>query len=99
MGLFQEVEGEVAVIVERGVYRQVPLYTRDGYLYGKLGAGFVRLYADGSTTKTACRLDTMTWDGTQLCRDKLGRLCTADVGDAKPLAEDSRDRLLLGVSA
>ena len=99
MGLFQEVEGEVAVVVERGVYRQVPLYTRDGYLYGKIGAGFVRFYADGSTTKAPCRLDAMTWDSTQLFRDKLGRLCTADVGGAKPLDNDKRDRLLLGVSA
>lgn len=62
MGLFQEIEGEAAVLVEGGVYKQVPLFKRNGYLYAKLGSGFVKLYADGSTTKPKCRLETLTWD-------------------------------------
>lgn len=77
MSFFQQVEGEAAVLVENGVYRQCDIYTRDGYLYAKVGSGFVRLMADGSTTKSRLRLDFMSWTG-DLRRDGLGRLCTPD---------------------
>lgn len=84
MGLFQEVEGEAAVLVEGGVYRQVPVYKRNGFLFAKSGAGFVRLYADRSTSKPKCRLETLTWgEAGRLGRDSLGRLCVAgEVPDA-----------------
>ena len=36
MSFFQQIEGDAAILVERGVYRQVDLYRRDGYLYAKL---------------------------------------------------------------
>lgn len=80
MSFFKEVEGEAAILVENGLFRQVPLYTRDGYLFAKYGSGFVRLMADGSTTRAKCRLDFMTWEG-QLYRDGLGRL-RSDSGTA-----------------
>lgn len=93
MGFFKQIEGEAAVIVERGVYRQVDVYERDGYLYTKLGTGFVRLYADGSTTKAHCRLDTISFDGA-LYRDTLGRLCTSGVTGGKKLEATVQQRLL-----
>lgn len=96
MGFFKEVEGEAAVIVSGGVYKQVPLYTRDGYVYAKTAGGFVRLMADGSTTKDKTRLDYMTWGGS-LKRDTFGRLCTPDVIGARAL-EEEKQQLLLGVS-
>lgn len=94
MAMFVEVEGEAAIIVERGVYKQVPVFTRNGFLYAKAAGGFVRLYADGSTTKPHCRLDTLTWEG-PLCRDGLGKLCSPEVAGSLPLASPQR-QLLLG---
>lgn len=94
MGFFKEVEGEGAVIIIGGVYKQVPLATRDGFLYAKTAGGYVRLMADGSTTKDKMRLDYMTWDG-ELRRDQYGRLCTPDVKGARSL-EPERKTLLLG---
>lgn len=91
---FKHVEGEAAVLVENGTYKQVDLYTRDGYLYAKVGGGFVRIMADGSTTKAKLRLDFMSFDGA-LYRDKLGRLCTDTVKDAIAL-EPAKKQLLLG---
>lgn len=97
MSFFQQIEGEAAVLVENGVYRQCDLYTRDGYLYAKVGSGFVRLMADGATTKTKCRLDHLSWTG-DLRRDALGRLCTADVAGSKAL-EPAKAQMLLGAPA
>jgi len=94
MGFFQEVEGEAAVLVENGVYKQTPLYLRDGYLYAKVSGGFVRLMADGSTTKSRMRLDHISFEAA-LCRDPLGKLCTSQVAGSAPLPSDRR-RLLLG---
>jgi hypothetical protein len=95
MGMFKQVEGENAVIVESGVYRQADLYNRDGYLYAKAGPGFVRLYADGSTSKAKCRLDALSFYK-PLCADKFGRLCDTSVTGASPLGEAKERRLLLG---
>jgi len=97
MSFFQQVEGEAAVLVENGVYRQCDLYTRDGYLYAKVGSGFVRLMADGATTKAKCRLDFLSWEGA-LHRDALGRLCAPTVPGAKAL-EPTRRQALLGAPA
>lgn len=93
MSFFKEVEGEAAVVVQNGVFKQVPLYTRDGQLFVKANGGFVRLYADGSTTVSKMRLDFMSWSG-PLYRDKFGKLCTADAPDAIPLPEPQSQRLL-----
>ncbi|PTX49075.1 hypothetical protein IQ03_02450 [Gemmobacter caeni] len=93
MGMFKEVEGEVAVIVKNGVYRQCPLYVRNGYFYAKDGGGFVRLYHDGSTTVSKCRLDEISYDG-ELRRDALGRLCDGTVAGAKLLEGDNKTKLL-----
>ena len=95
MGMFKQIEGENAVIVEGGVYKQADLYARDGYLYAKAGGGFVRLYADGSTSKAKCRLDVMTFDK-PLCTDKFGRLCDASVSGARSLEKAKETRLLAG---
>lgn len=99
MSFFQEIEGEAAVLVNNGVYIQVPLYVRDGYLYAKVGGGFVRLMADGATTKAKLRLDFMSWTG-PLCRDGLGRLCTDKTPgvDVKRLSDDSTQKLLGGAA-
>lgn len=97
MSFFKELEGEAAVLVQNGVYQQVPLFIRDGYLYAKLGSGFIRLMADGSTTKAQTRLDFMSSDQ-PLRRDALGRLCTDAVKGATSL-DDKQAQLLLGGTA
>lgn len=94
MGFFKQVEGEAAIVVIKGVYKQVDLYERDGFLYAKTAGGFVRLMADGSTTKDRMRLDHMSWNGS-LCRDGMGRLCTSEASGAKSL-EAPKAQLLLG---
>lgn len=73
MGFFKEVEGETCVIVHKGVYRQCSVYSRDGYLYARVGTGFVRLMSDGSTTQSSTRLETISI--LDLYRDPIGRLC------------------------
>jgi len=77
-GMFKIIEGETAVIREGGVYKEVLLATRNnGELYVKAKGGFVRLYADGSTSAgSRCVLDTIVFD-TPLYKDRVGRLCTA----------------------
>lgn len=94
MGLFVEVDGEVAIIVQGGKYTQTPVYTRDGYLYAKMGAGFIRLHSDGSTTLPKARLDHLTFDQ-PLGIDPLGRLCElAVVPSAKPIPQEKAQVLL-----
>lgn len=96
MGLFKQVEGEAAVLVDNGVYKQADIYTRDGYLYAKAAGGFVRLNSDGSTTKHRMRLDTLTWTA-QLNVDRLGRLCEPAVEHSVRIAP-SAEQKLLGIS-
>ncbi len=85
---------QMAVIVENGVYRQVPLYSRNGQIFAKVGSGFIRLSGDGSTSKPRCRIEALICD-VELRQDRLGRLCDASVSGAKALPQD-RAQLLLG---
>lgn len=93
MGFFKQVEGEAAVVVENGVYKQVDVYTRDGVLYAKSAGGFVKLYADGSTTKAKLRLETLSWEGA-LFRGSLGRLLVEPRDGAKAIDAPARQKLL-----
>lgn len=93
MSFFKQVEGEAAILVNNGVFSQVDLYSRDGYLFAKHGNGFVRLYADGATSKAKLRLDFMSYGGL-LCRDSLGRLCDSRHKDAQPLTGEATQKLL-----
>lgn len=94
MSFFQQCEGDAAIVVENGVYKQCDLYTRDGYFYVKLGSGFVRLMVDGSTSKHKLRLDYI--DTTRaLARDRVGRLCQVTVEGARGL-EHHQSTLLIG---
>lgn len=83
MGFFKEVEGEACVVIHKGVYRQCPVYERDGYLYAKVGTGFVRFFADGSTTQSNTRLETISIPN--LYRDPVGRLCLSTTPRAQAL--------------
>lgn len=71
--LFQKIEGENAIVVHNGVYRQCDVYERNGALFAKVGNGFIRLYANGSTSQTKTRLEALAYDG-PLFADRLGRL-------------------------
>lgn len=93
MGFFKHIEGEAAVLVDKGVYRQVDLYERDGVLYAKVGAGFVKLYATGATTKPSTRVETLSFDGA-LYKDGLDRLLTRELPGAKSLTSEVKRKLL-----
>lgn len=94
MGLFQELEGDVAVIVSGGVFKQVPVFTRDGYLFAATSGGFVRLMADGATSKAKTRIDVLSIEA-PLFKDKFGRLAVEKVSGAKPIDAPAQ-KLLLG---
>lgn len=94
MGLFVQSDGACAVLLENGVYKQVDVYTRNGFLYAKSGAGYVRLNHDGSTTKARMRLEELSYDE-PLGTDPFGRLVDlAMVPGSKPLPHEVTQKLL-----
>lgn len=94
MGLFVESEGDVAILASGGKYFQVPVYTRNGFLYAKVGGGFVKLMSDGSTTVSKMRLDTLSFEG-DLAADPMGRLCLPSTPTAKSI--EQKHMLQLGL--
>ena len=85
--MFIPLEGDNAILSTKGVFRQVELATRDGYLYAKAAGGFIRLYADGPTSKVGTRLDALSV-GIPLARDRLGKLCSTEVPSSTPISEE-----------
>lgn len=85
-GLFTILEGETVVLTSGGTYYQKPLFTRGGYLYAAWGQGFVRLLADGVTTRPKLRVN-------QFCttmpvyRDNIGRLSLTQMPGSKLLSD------------
>lgn len=91
--MFKPLEGDSAVLYQNGVFRQVDLATRGGYLFARLGGGgYVRLYADGSTSKDGCKIDALSTEK-PLCRDRFNRICDASVTGAKSI--EAKDLLAL----
>lgn len=69
---FTIIEGEAAVLASKGIYYQVDLYSRGRQLYAKRGSGFIRMMANGDTSKPDVRWDFMSV--TPAKTDELGRL-------------------------
>lgn len=85
--MFQELEGQTAVLVTKGVYQQVPVYMRDdGSLYAKVGTGFVRLNGTGSTSKVTTRVDLLAVD-LSLYVNSFGHLFVKEGADRRPLED------------
>lgn len=55
MQFFTAIPEGQAIIHGKGVYRQVPVFERDGKIYAKHGGGFVRLLQGGGTTSPSVR--------------------------------------------
>jgi hypothetical protein len=97
MSFFKKIDGEGAICVEKGVYKQTEVYERDGFIYIKAAGGFVRVMADGSTSKLggSLKLDFMTMpDSIRLAKSRYGYLCTAEVPDSKLLDKPATAKLL-----
>lgn len=92
MSFFKQVEGEAAVLVENGVYKQCDVFVRDGYLYAKVSGGFVRLMSDGSTSKAKCALNFMSFGAPLAAR--LGRLCIEGTPGSLVLPQPAAQKLL-----
>ena len=94
MGLFQKLETAQAILSVGGVYQQVDLYEWNGGLFAKHGAGYVRLYADGSTSKPKLVIQQLSLDQ-PLARDPLGKLVSSNYTGVKvTLASKQSDKLL-----
>lgn len=91
--LFQQVEGAVAILNTKGVEQQVDVYTRNGFYYAEVSKGkFVRIYANGSTTKAAVRIDLLHSDDF-IGVDRLGRLRHAEGDSVRPLTAEQQLRI------
>lgn len=93
MSYFKEIEGDCAILVSGGVYKQAPLFTMDGHLFAQTAGGYVRLARDGSTSKPKTRIQKLITD-MPLYQDGLGRLTVQDGPRCKPLAAEHTRALL-----
>jgi hypothetical protein len=51
MTLFHRIEDAQIIVRRRGVYKQCPLYHRNGLIYAGVSGGFVQVLRNGSTTQ------------------------------------------------
>lgn len=55
--LFKKIDSFVAVTRSKGVYRQVDVYARGGFMYIAHRGGFLRVFGDGKTTRPDVLVD------------------------------------------
>lgn len=59
MNFFHRIEGEVIILRNKGVFKQVDIYYRSGELFAKHGQGFIRLNSNMTTTHPDVFVDEM----------------------------------------
>lgn len=47
---FTEISEGQVILLQKGTFKQVPLYRRDWNLFAKMGSGYIKLYKAGSTS-------------------------------------------------
>jgi hypothetical protein len=92
--MFRRIEGETAILRLGGVYKVADLYERDGRLFAAAAGGYVRLNANGTTSKDKLAIDTLALDE-PLYKDRFGRLCVAPGNGRTALSEAESEPLLL----
>ena len=93
MSGFKIIEGEYVIVSQGGVYKQVAVAVRNGYLFAATSGGYVRLYSNGGTSKDKLRFDEMSWEGV-LYADKLGKLTDGTPPNSAPLDKPTAQKLL-----
>lgn len=73
MERFHLIDDAAAILVSKGVFRQVKVYQRGGALFAGYGAGFIRLYDKRGTSLPNVSLEALEVP-TLYKADKLGRL-------------------------
>ena len=91
--MFKKLEGDQVMLSIKGVYKVCDLYEWDGKLFASVSGGFVRLRANGTTTKLDLDIVHMEHEG-DLYGDSFGRLCTVSKEGYKALSrgEGSDDK-------
>jgi hypothetical protein len=92
--LFKPLDGDMALLLQGGVFKPAELHERDGKLFARAAGGFVRLYKDGRTSKTGVSFTTLVTEE-PLFVDRFGRLCLTSGDQRTPLAADETQRLTL----
>lgn len=83
--MFKRIDGDEALIVQKGVYLAADLYEMDGGLFAKAKGGFIRLKADGSTSHSDVRVQKLITDRPLFC-NRFSQLCTQDGEGRKEVA-------------
>jgi hypothetical protein len=91
--MFKKLEGDTAILAQKGVFKQVDLYEWRGDLFAKWGGGYIRLTVTGGTSIPDVILLSLATDQ-PFGSDQFGRL-TMRIG-VRVLTGDERDRLLEG---
>lgn len=73
MDRFHLIDGAAAILQSKGVYRQAKVYQRGGALYASHGAGFIRLYKNGTSLANVICNDVEV-PGWHISYDAHGRL-------------------------
>lgn len=74
--MFTHIQDCIAVLVSKGVYRQVDCYVYDKGLYAKVGGGYIRLYDGQQTSHEKWRLHDIQYpDGKKPEVGEYNRLC------------------------
>lgn len=78
--MFTEITGAQVLLKQGGVFKPAKLYNMGGALFAASSGGYIRLYANGSTSKDKVHFGERHFDGA-LTQDRFGRLRV----DADPL--------------
>lgn len=100
--MFRELEGDTAIIVEGGVYKTGALYEHNGYLFVKINGGYVKVFENGTTSKTNGKqqLDSLQLDVARvLYRDPQGRIMVNQINDKVTPLEPAKVAKLLELPA
>jgi hypothetical protein len=80
--LFHEIFDGQVILRRRGVYKQAPLFHREGRVYAQSSGGFVRIGKHGSSVPG---LEIEAIDGVELKMNELGWYIYGDEASVTPI--------------
>ena len=92
--MFVRLEGDVAILAQKGVFKTADLYEWNGRLFAAHGGGYVQIMESGGTSKDGVNVINLVSDRA-LFRDQFGRLAVAAGPGTTALKIEPGDKLRL----
>ena len=78
--MFVQIEGGTCLLMSKGVWKPADLYSLEGFVFAKLGSGFIKLKRHGATSKADHKWEHLDTEPVETIYSATGNMMLVEAG-------------------